>query len=110
MNEFVNDYLLKLIHLILNKHKCSPMSNELSLILIRNFFKQLQINDKNLFENDEEINKEHVMNVLRTNIDIHLNEAHSCNSLVSLNNLTNKDINGHELTVEHDQPFNKVCH
>ena len=109
MNEFVNEYLPKFIHLLLSKHKCSLMSNELSFILIRNFFKQLQTKDKNLPENDERIDKENVMNILCNKMDIHLNEAHNCNSLVSLNNLTNnKEMNSHDTIVEHEQPLDKV--
>jgi len=92
-NEFVNEYLVKLIHLILSKHKCSPMSDELSLILIRNFFKQFQINDIDIpigemTSCDASINM-NLHNLLKKKLDIHFNEAHSCSSLISLNQLTN---------------------
>lgn len=98
-NEFVNEYLVKLIHLILSKHKCSPMCNELSLILIRNYFKQLELPE---FSSDalESIHNDALMDLLKKKLDLHLNEAHSCSSLVTLNRLPNIQVNNETMAPE----------
>jgi len=101
-NEFVNEYLVKLIHLILSKHKCSPMCNELSLILIRNYFKQLQLPElsNSKLSNIQKNNTDVLMDLLKKKLDLHLNEAHSCSSLVTLNQLPNIHINNETLIPE----------
>lgn len=98
-NEFVNEYLVKLIHLILSKHKCSPMCNELSLILIRNYFKQLELPE---FSSDalQSIHNDALMDLLKKKLDLHLNEAHSCSSLVTLNRLPNIQVNNETMAPE----------
>ena len=75
-NEFVNEYLVKLIHLILSKHKCSPMCNELSLILIRNYFKQLQLPElsNSKLSNIQKNNTDVLMDLLKKKLDLHLSQ------------------------------------
>lgn len=109
-NEFVNEYLVKLIHLILSKHKCSPMCNELSLILIRNYFKQLELPEfSSEALNSMQNNKtEMLMELLKKKLDIHLNEAHSCTSLVTLNKLPNIQVNHQTMAPESSTTANNL--
>lgn len=107
-NEFINEYLVKLIHLILSKHKCSPMCNELSLILIRNYFKQLELPEfsEDALNNIQNNKTDALMELLKKKLDIHLNEAHSCSSLVTLNQLSNIPINNETLVPESSSTSN----
>lgn len=99
-NEFVNEYLGKLIHLILSKHKCAARCNELSLILIRNFFKQFHLPElRNIAEDKKnQIFQLRLVDLLKRKLNLHLNEAHSCSSLISLNKLPNININSRILS------------
>ena len=92
-NDFVVEFLVKLIHLILSKHKCSPMCNELSLILIRNYFKQLHLPSDVSTDNSYATNQMQAVEIFKKKLNLHLNEAHSCSSLVSLNHLTDINVN-----------------
>lgn len=108
-NEFVTDYLDKLIHLILSKHKCSPISNELSLILIRNFFKQFQLADADYTPNENNQNL-NLYEVLKKKLNLHLNEAHSCDSIMSLNKLTNIRLDQKDLSSSLNKVISFLSH
>ena len=90
LNEMVNGYLVQLIHLILRKHTCQADSNDLSLILIRNFFNQLQLNAESGGGGgaSEGGSQMRLAVLLKKKLNAYLSVAHSCDSLVALNKLS----------------------